>query len=600
MGRRNKRIFKICDKGIKDMSTTKSPKPSAADTAEQNGQSNADLKKRSRLSAFLKKWRRPKMSWEHTEKQVSLFFSILLKALLFTLLFGLVWLIYKGLTNDQFTMEEFEVPIAFQQGGYSGRVVARQVQDRVAQIREKASILRSDSLQISAAHAPSMNVTVMGFGFSLESLIYYARSVFGKETKTISGELTELDEDLKLHLRVTGRPLMTFSEQLNSKNRSQAFDTLLQQAAEHIMKFTDPHSLSIYQAMNQRWDDALATVRYNINTYQKEPAWAYWTWGYILTKQQHYPEAEQKLKKALELDPTLHFIWTALSANQRLQYKNLEAKETLERAIALHPERASMWQSLGWMYVSNRQYDKALEAIDKAIELEDDVWWYHSNRGEMMAQQMRFLKRTNPDTVFSRADTADVVQSFRKAFKVTEGNTNGVMALYQAYQFSNQPDSAWKMLELSVELDPDNGYSWHIMQQRKWGEEKYRESIEYGHEAVDAFIKMSLKNNYSELTYKRQSALNLLAMAYYSIEEFDRALVIANEAIAVDPNIATPYTTLAEIYGLTGRKDEFYETLEIALVKGFSMQFLIDAKPYDQFVHEPRFQELKEKYMTKG
>ena len=575
------------------MSTKETP------VAEADAEDLKPSEKR-RLRRLLANLRRRRISWENTERQISLTFSILLKAMLFALLFGLLWLIYKGMTNDQFTLEEFEVPQAFEQGGYTGKVVARQVQDRVTRIRDIASGLRSDSLQISAAHAPSMNVTVMGFGFSLESLIYYARSVFGKEARTISGELTELDEDLKLHLRVTGRPLKTFSERLAKKNRSHALDTLLQQAAEHIMRFTDPHSLSIFQAKDKRWKDALATVRYNINYHRKEPAWAYWTWGYILSQQQNYPEAERKLEKAIDLDPNLHFIYTELSKAQRYQYKLPEAQATLERAVAVHPERASLWQSLAWMYISNNRYDEAIDAIDEAIRLNDKVWWYHSNRGEMLINRIRFHQRTKPDTEHSPADTATIVQSFRKAFEMTEGNTNGVMALYQAYQFANEPDSAWKMLELSVELEPSNGYSWHIMQQLKWKEKAYRESIGYGQKAVESFMQMSLKNNYSELTYKRQNALNLMAMAYYSLGEFEPATGAINKAIGVDPNMAVPYTTLAEIYALTGREDQFYETLEIALVKGFPIGQLLDVEPYDRFQHEPRFQALLEKYMPKS
>ncbi len=547
-----------------------------------------------------KRLRRRKFSWRKTEKQVSLFFSILLKAMLFTLLFGLIWLIYKGLTNDQFTLEEFEVPLAFSQGGYSGRVVAQQVQDRVSMIQERASALRKDSLQISTTSEPGMNVTVMGFGFSLESLIYYARSVFGKENKSIGGELTELDNDLRLHLRVTGKPLKTFTESLDHKNRSKALDTLLLQAAEHIMKQTDPHSLAIYQTSSNRLDDALATVRYNINTYHKELEWAYWTWGYILSKKQLYPEAEQKFKKAVEINPNLNFIWSALSGMQNMQRKRPEALKTLEKAIAIHSEHAGLWHSLAWTAVSNRKYDRGIEAIEKAIELNPKRWWYYSNRGEIMVQQMKFQKRVNPDTSFSKADTLAIVQTFRKAYETSEGNTNGAMALYQAYQFANEADSAWQMLELSVELDPNNGYSWHIMQVHSFKENKFLESIDYGQKAVDGFLKMAEHSENTEQVYKRQTALNYMAMAHYSLKDYDAATIAIKEAIAIDPNIPAPYTTLAEIYGFTNKRDQFYSALEMALEKGFPMNQLISMEPYTRFLHEERFRQLREKYLAKG
>ncbi len=312
---------------------------------------------------FPRRMRVNQVSIPKLESQLSLIFSILLKAVLFLLLFGLALLIYKGLNRDGYTLKEIEVPTTFASGGYSGTVLAHQIQDRLEKIRNTSSELRKDSLQFSSNESPEMNVAVMGFGISLQSVVYYARDILGKENKSIGGELTELDSTLTFHLRMTGIAPESFSENLKEMNRSDALGSLLEEVSGHIMKQIDPQTLALYQTQKGEYEPALETVRYIINQQNKELDWAYWTWGYVLYSQQNYSEAEPKLRKALEINDEYKHYWTSLGSILRMQGKNEEAEEVYEHATQRIPDGDNLWHNLGWTYVANRKYEKAEKAI---------------------------------------------------------------------------------------------------------------------------------------------------------------------------------------------------------------------------------------------
>lgn len=546
--------------------------------------------------------RRMKVSIPKIESQVSLIFSILLKAVLFTLLFGFALLIYKGLTIDRYTLKEIEVPDNFSSGGYTGTVLAHQIQDRLDEIRDVSAELRADSLEISANEAPEMNVAVMGFGISLQSLIYYARDVMGKENKSIGGELTELDDELKFHLRMTGVPSQTFSIDLFEKKRSEALDSLMEEVSQHIMREINPQTLALYQSMKGDYEKGLGTVRYIINEKKEELDWAYWTWGYILFKQEEYPQAERKLKKATQLNSKAPHYWSSLAMVQRLQRGKLEeGYRTLKQGIVYNPDGHNLWHNLAWVYANKRMYDSAIYAIQKTISLKPDIYYYHTNLGELRMQRMNYYKQKHPDTTFVASDTLEVLKAYRKAYEMNKENSSGAMSLYSAFRFAEEEDSAAKMLDLAIELNPDNGWALRRKHIDAYYNGNYEGTIRIGKEAIRAFNVMHKDNNDQiEYKYRKQDVYNLMAMGQYQLKRYDSALVYVQKAIAIDTSSSTPYTTLAETYGFMGDKDKFYYALEKALKKGFSIDRLLAEPPYKNFVHERRFNQLQKKYQQEG
>ena len=75
--------------------------------------------------------------------------------------------------------------------------------------------------------------------------------------------------------------------------------------------------------------------------------------------------AAANLRKAVELDPDNYWYNYALAQNYMSQGKGEEAAEILEKLIEDHPKKTTIYTDLISLYGATRQYDKALDAIDK-------------------------------------------------------------------------------------------------------------------------------------------------------------------------------------------------------------------------------------------
>lgn len=551
-------------------------------------------------SRWWNKWAPSRISVNRVEGQLSLIFSILLKAVLFTLLFGFAFLIYKGLTNDRYTLKEFAVPKTFEDGGYTGSVLAHKIQDRLNLIQKISNSVRSDSLEIASDDQPEMNVAVMGFGISLQSVIYYARDVMGKANNSIGGELTELDNELSFCLRVSGFGEKTFLQDLGGMNRREALDTLMSQVAEYVMKNIDPQSLALYQTFNNRHEEGLKTVRYIINQKNEELDWAYWTWGYILYQQQKSSEAEKKLIKATQINPHVKQYWATLGTVQRMLGKYEAAKLTLEQAVKYHPDGPNLWLNLAWTYYLVGEIEKATPTMRKAVAIHPDQFYLHINLGEIQMQTLNYYSRINPDTTFRTEDTLQIIEAYRNGYITNPENSNGALSLAQGFQFAQKIDSMQKMLDLAIELDPENGWAWRIKVTQAFTDSNFTEVLALGDTAIKAFYEMERKGTQGGAKYREQEILNYMAMASYSLKQYDVSLDQINRAIALDPNVGFPYTTKAEAYAYKGEVDKFYENFILSLERGVPIQMLIDQKPYSDFKGQPRFLEILKKYSDKS
>ena len=86
---------------------------------------------------------------------------------------------------------------------------------------------------------------------------------------------------------------------------------------------------------------------------------------YISTMLRDSTAAAANLRKAVELDPDNYWYNYALAQNYMSQGKGEEAAEILEKLIEDHPKKTTIYTDLISLYGATRQYDKALDAIDK-------------------------------------------------------------------------------------------------------------------------------------------------------------------------------------------------------------------------------------------
>lgn len=86
---------------------------------------------------------------------------------------------------------------------------------------------------------------------------------------------------------------------------------------------------------------------------------------YLHTMLRDTAAATNMLKKAVELDGDNYWYNYALAQDYMAQGKSEQAAEILEKLLADHPKKTNLYSDLIGVYAASKQYDKAMDAIDK-------------------------------------------------------------------------------------------------------------------------------------------------------------------------------------------------------------------------------------------
>lgn len=128
----------------------------------------------------------------------------------------------------------------------------------------------------------------------------------------------------------------------------------------------------------------------------------YYSRAVVLDRMNRWPEAEKDLKTALSLRPDepellnyLGYAWIDRGENLK------EAMGHVQKAVAANPRSGPMVDSLGWAHYRLGEYPKAVEMLEKAVELEagdpeinnhlGDAYWMVGRKDEAVFQWRRVL-----------------------------------------------------------------------------------------------------------------------------------------------------------------------------------------------------------------
>ncbi len=261
--------------------------------------------------------------------------------IIFAKLFGLVLILVLirnisiEMRKDAYSIQTFHVPKHLEESGFNGLVLAQKIMDEVAAIKTDAGSIKNDSVKFDAALKPEMDLSVMGVGFSTQTIMYYAKQLLGKKDRTVSGELTTLAHDMTLTLRFSDANKIEVHNYTDSLSMDKRVDKLLKEAAEKVLRWSDPYILAVYYYHQGRFEEAMDCARTILKERPKEACWAYLAWGSILVRQQNLAGGIEKFEKALELKPNL------------------------EPALI----------NLAWMYFQSAQYEKAITNFEKLLSI---------------------------------------------------------------------------------------------------------------------------------------------------------------------------------------------------------------------------------------
>lgn len=505
---------------------------------------------------------------------------------IFAKLFGLVLImvlirnISIEMRKDAYSIQTFHVPKHLEESGFNGLVLAQKIMDEVAAIKADAGSIKNDSVKFDAALKPEMDLSVMGVGFSTQTIMYYAKQLLGKKDRTVSGELTTLANNMTLTLRFSDANKIEVHNFEDSLSIDKRVDKLLKEAAEKVLRWSDPYILAVYYYHQGRFDEAMECARGILKERPKEACWAYLAWGSILVRQQNLAGGIEKFEKALELKPDLEPALINLAWMYFQQAKYQQALINFEKLLAVSEKNATRSSALSGIAQSNlrlKKYDKAEQAYLQGLkEFPQDIYLY-GNYADFKIQ----IKR----------DTTGALALYRQGRAQAPETAVGFLFQSASLYYENRIDSAIKMVYKALEYDPNNIDALNQIVQIEFRESDFAQCLKMARKICN-LLGENIQGS-QDSKFRLQNMYNYMAMAHYSQNQYDSAVYYAKYAIAVDTNIAYPYTSLAESYAFLGQKEQFYKNVGKAVSKGFEYTSeTVNQEPYIRFIDDPRFQKV--------
>ena len=387
-----------------------------------------------RIRAFLKQIQQ--LAWlELFEK----WFSLGVKLLWLTLFVAFCVFLRKEYKKDIFYIQDFKVPPAWTEQGYSGEVVKQAIIDDINHI--KAAVYdngNADGKSITGSNEDGIEF-LSDFsieGFNLKAITKSILAVFGKKNKTIGGYITLNDSTQTVAVQVTD--LIT---QPLSVKRNEAAQKLIHKATLEIMKVKAPGLLiAYYQVKNDTvmvktiyaylfrhrelikddrfYDIAIAISLYN-RQYDTALAWAdSMQQKYPTDKLTFYDKAKiygklayqlktdsvttrknkrlfvDNLRKVKELDgtPELDAYFDILVDKALINFyyneKDYESlKQITEKVSVKQSLDAPMNNVLAYTFMENKDFKRAEEALKRAVFLASNNGDYWDSLAELYSIQ---------------------------------------------------------------------------------------------------------------------------------------------------------------------------------------------------------------------
>ena len=172
---------------------------------------------------------------------------------------------------------------------------------------------------------------------------------------------------------------------------------------------------------SERYDDSAKVLDTLISHQGDHAGWQlYYLRGVVLAGGDHWPQAEQDLKRAMALKPDdpelLNFLgYSWVDRGEHLS----EARTLIEKAAAAKPDSGAILDSLGWVYYKMGDYKGAVAQLERAATLEaadpdinnhlGDAYWRAGRKTEARFQWDKVLTLKPSDK--TRADAQAKLKS---------------------------------------------------------------------------------------------------------------------------------------------------------------------------------------------
>jgi tetratricopeptide (TPR) repeat protein len=241
--------------------------------------------------------------------------------------------------------------------------------------------------------------------------------------------------------------------------------------------------------------------------------------------------------------------------------------EAFNSAIMIRPDSSDNYRNLAFVYLSTQQNDKAIQPLQKLIDLEN------SADGYQYLGEIYYTKGVNTMSKYktgkNSADSLEAIDDFNKSIDILEKgqklypeNTDMLVTLSNAYIGANKIEVAMDAFKTGVEKEPDNQYYRYNYGVLLLGAKNYSEAEAEFKKAID--IDPTYTNAIYNLgvTYvkwgadlnKKADEEGTMGDAYKT--KYEAALPYLEKVVEMEPDNADMWDLLAKVYTVLGMTNE--------------------------------------------
>ena len=157
-------------------------------------------------------------------------------------------------------------------------------------------------------------------------------------------------------------------------------------------------------------------------------------------------EAEESLKKAIELNPKNDDAYAGLGRFYLEHGNSPQAGDLFSKAIELNPKNNDARVGLGRLYLEQGKFSQAEDTFKKAIEMNSADDHAYFELGSLYRKQVKQSEAEN---------------AFKKAIELNPENDIAYMELGQLYRSQEKYPQAEDLYKRTIELNPENYNAYH-------------------------------------------------------------------------------------------------------------------------------------------
>jgi TolB-like protein/Flp pilus assembly protein TadD len=257
-----------------------------------------------------------------------------------------------------------------------------------------------------------------------------------------------------------------------------------------------------------------------------------------------FEKAERACHRALTLDATAGFVYTALGNLYRNSGQYHKAEQSFERAIALNASAVGAYDGLAETYAAQGRLADAERNYQRAIEIQPRFWRGYIAMGNFL---------------FTTGRSEEAIEYFLRVTEVMPDNSTAFLDLGTAYYMVGDHEKAVAAWERSGELLPSKfvygniGTSYFFLGRFEEAIEMYQRAIELSPDDFESWGLLGGACRFAD-GHSEQAR-----------QAYNKAIELAEEVLRVNPSDANVTVQLAHYYANIGESELATEFLARAL-----------------------------------